>query len=75
MTCGDILAISAYAKKRCHAHVPLELYLPRCSVPRSDCRLSFSLALLSQEGVFNLLLSKCCGYDVIQEVLCLMCVG
>lgn len=67
MAHGDIPAISAYDKKRSHAHVSLELHHPKCSVPRHDCCLSFALALLGQEGVFILLLSKCCGSDVIQE--------
>lgn len=51
VACGDILAISAYDKKRCHAHVPLELHLPKCSAPRSDACLSFFflLALFRKE--------------------------
>lgn len=72
---GDILAVGAHDKKRCDAHVSLELHLPKCSEPRSDCCLLLGLALLCQEGAFNLLLSRCCGSDVIQEVLCLMCAG
>lgn len=32
----------------------------------------FFFARLVQEGVFSLLLSKCCGSEVIQEVFCVL---